>query len=186
MMKYTFYITAFCTFVLIQCTNNNNPFNITNGEIGSLTSQTTLKQLSTVFANDSIVPLSKSNPNDALQGDVEVFSKDGVKLLGLSPNNQNNPDATINTIRVYDSRYKTSKGLSMKSTFKDIKKNYEISGIQTSIDAVVIFLKDSDVFVTIDKKELPENLRYNPNLTIDPSQIPQGATFKYLMISWED
>ena len=74
----------------------------------------------------------------------------------------------------------------MKSTFKDIKDNYEISGIQTSIDAVVIFLKDSDVFVTIDKKELPENLRYNPNLTIDPSQIPQGATFKYLMISWED
>lgn len=185
-MKNAIIITALTTLLSIQCTSKKDAFTIANGEIGSLTSQTTLKQLSTVFANDSIVPLSKSNPNDALQGDVEVFSKDGVKLLGLSPNNQNNPDATINTIRVYDSRYKTSKGLSMKSTFKDIKKNYEISGIQTSIDAVVIFLKDSDVFVTIDKKELPENLRYNPNLTIDPSQIPQGATFKYLMISWED
>ena len=185
-MKNALIITALTTLLSIQCTNKKDAFIIANGEIGSLTSQTTVNQLRTVFANDSIVSLSKINPSDALQGDVEIFSKDGNKLLGLSPNNQNNPDATINTIRVYDSRYKTSKGLSMKSTFKDIKDNYEISGIQTSIDAVVIFLKDSDVFVTIDKKELPENLRYNPNLTIDPSQIPQGATFKYLMISWED
>ena len=47
------------------------------------------------------------------------------------------------------------------------------------------YLKDSDVFITIDKKQLPENLRYNPNLTIEASQIPQGATFKYFMIAWE-
>ena len=140
-MKNAFIITALTTLLSIQCTSKKDAFTIANGEIGGLTSQTTLKQLSTIFVNDSIVPLSKSNPSDALQGDVEVFSKDGIKLLWLSPNNQNNPDATINTIRVYDSRYKTSKGLSMKSTFKDIKDNYEISGMQTSIDAVVIFLK---------------------------------------------
>ena len=184
-MKYTFFIIAFCTFVLIQCTNNNNPYTITNGKIGTLTSQTTIKQLKTVFANDSIVPLSNSSPGDALQGEVEVFSKDGSKLLGLSPDNLNSPDATINTLRVYDPRYKTSKGLSINSTFKDIKDNYEVSGLQTSIDAVVIFLKDSDVFITIDKKQLPENLRYNPNVTIEASQIPQSATFKYFMIAWE-
>ena len=135
--------------------------------------------------NDSIVPLSNSSPGDALQGEVEVFSKDGSKLLGLSPDNLNSPDATINTLRVYDPRYKTSKGLSINSTFKDIKDNYEVSGLQTSIDAVVIFLKDSDVFITIDKKQLPENLRYNPNVTIEASQIPQSATFKYFMIAWE-
>jgi len=185
-MKNALIITALTTLLSIQCTSKKEAFTIANGKIGSLTSQTTVNQLRTVFANDSIVSLSNINPSDALQGDVEVFSKDGNKLLGLSPNNQNSPDATINTIRVYEARYKTSKGLSIKSTFKDIKDNYEISGIQTSIDAVVIFLKDSEVFVTIDKKELPENLRYNPNLTIDPSQIPQDATFKYLMISWED
>ena len=74
-MKYTFFIIAFCTFVLIQCTNNNNPYTITNGKIGTLTSQTTIKQLKTVFMNDSIVPLSNSSPDDALQGEVEVFSK---------------------------------------------------------------------------------------------------------------
>lgn len=185
-MKNAIIITALAALLSVQCTSKKDAFTITNGKIGTLTSQTTLKQLRTVFANDSIVPLARINPSDALQGDVEVFSKQGNKLLGLSPNNQMSPDATINTLRVYDSRYKTSKGLSIKSTFKDIKDNYEISGIQTSIDAVVVFLKDSDVFITIDKKQLPENLRYNPNLSIEASQIPQGATFKYFMISWED
>jgi len=133
-MKYPFFIIALCTFLLIQCTNNNNTHIISNGSIGSLTSKTPLNQIEGIFNN----------------------------------------------------RYKTNKGLSVESTFKDLKKNYEISGIQTSIDAVVIFLKDSDVFVTIDKKELPENLRYNPNLTIEASQIPKEATFKYFMIAWED
>jgi hypothetical protein len=184
-MKNAIIITALAALLSVQCTNKKDAFTITNGKIGTLTSQTTLKQLKTVFANDSIVPLSNSSPSDALQGDLEVFSKDGSKLLGLSPDIQNSPEATINNLRVYDSRYKTSKGLSIKSTFKDIKDNYEISGIQTLIDAVVIFLKDSDVFITIDKKQLPENLRYNPNLTIEASQIPQGATFKYFMIAWE-
>ena len=107
-MKNALIITALTTLLSIQCTNKKDAFTIANGEIGSLTSQTTVNQLRTVFANDSIVSLSKINPSDALQGDVEIFSKDGNKLLGLSPNNQNNPDATINIIRVYDSRYKTS------------------------------------------------------------------------------
>jgi hypothetical protein len=39
--------------------------------------------------------------------------------------------------------------------------------------------------LTIDKKELPEELRYNPSLKIDPSQIPDEATFKYFMIGWD-
>ena len=185
-MKYTFFIIAFCTFVLIQCTNNNNTHIISNGSIGSLTSKTPLNQIEGIFNNDSIVSVTTADKELGLLGDVEVYSKKGEKLLLLSPNNQNSADATINTIRVYDSRYKTNKGLSVESTFKDLKKNYEISGIQTSIDAVVIFLKDSDVFVTIDKKELPENLRYNTNLTIEASQIPKEATFKYFMIAWED
>ena len=185
-MKYPFFIIALCTFLLIQCTNNNNTHIISNGSIGSLTSKTPLNQIEGIFNNDSIVSVTTADKELDLLGDVEVYSKKGEKLLLLSPNNQNSGDATINTIRVYDSRYKTNKGLSVESTFKDLKKNYEISGIQTSIDAVVIFLKDSDVFVTIDKKELPENLRYNTNLTIEASQIPKEATFKYFMIAWED
>jgi len=51
---------------------------------------------------------------------------------------------------------------------------------------VVVFLENSDVFLTIDKKQLSENLRYNPSLEIEASQIPDDAKFKYFMIGWDD
>jgi len=50
---------------------------------------------------------------------------------------------------------------------------------------VVVFLKDSDIYITIDKQQLPENLRYDPNLSIKATQIPDNATFKYFMIGWD-
>ena len=65
-MKNAIIITALAALLSVQCTNKKDAFTITNGKIGTLTSQTTLKQLKTVFANDSIVPLSNSSPSDAL------------------------------------------------------------------------------------------------------------------------
>tara|TARA_B100000795_G_scaffold71256_1_gene50127 strand:- start:18488 stop:19039 length:552 start_codon:yes stop_codon:yes gene_type:complete len=183
-MKNTIFIAVLASLLFAQCTNKKDSFTIQNGRIGPVTSQTSIQQLDSIFTNDSIVPLGNRPGTQGLQGEVEVFSKDGTKLLRLSPDNENNPGATINTVRIYDARYKTVKGLSIKSTFKDLKDNYEITGIQTSIDAVVLFLKDSDIFITIDKKQLPENLRYNPSLTIETSQIPDNARFKYFMLAW--
>ena len=57
--------------------------------------------------------------------------------------------------------------------------------IETTIFTVVIFLEESDIFINIDKKELPENFRYNPNLVIDITNIPDEAKIKYFMLSWE-
>jgi hypothetical protein len=184
-MKNTIFIAVLASLLCAQCTNKKDSFTIQNGRIGPVTSKTSIQELDSIFANDSIVPLS--NIKDALgtQGEVEIFDKDGSKLLRLSPDDERSPNAVINTVRIYDARYKTDKGLSIKSTFKDLKDNYEISGIQTSIDAVVLFIKDSDIFITIDKKQLPENLRYNPSITIETSQIPDNATFKYFMLAWK-
>ena len=91
----------------------------------------------------------------------------------------------ISNFQFFDPRYKTDKGLNLNSTFKDIKTNYKISNIETTISTVVLFLEDSDFFINIDKKELPENLRYNPNLEIDITNIPDEAKIKYFMLSWK-
>jgi len=47
----------------------------------------------------------------------------------------------------------------------------------------VIFVKESDLYFTIDKSELPGNLRYGTS-TIEEVQIPGEAKIKYLMIGW--
>lgn len=49
----------------------------------------------------------------------------------------------------------------------------------------MVLLKDNDLYFTIDKKELPESLRYNANNNIEEVQIPDNAKVKYMMIGWD-
>lgn len=184
-MKKTIFIGVVAALLFVQCGKDSDPFNINTGSIGNLNSEIKIKQIDSIFAKDSIVKINSSPNALETQGEVEVYEKGGKKLLLLSPNDENDPNSTISNVQVFDSRYKTEKGLNSASTFKDVKANYTIENIQTTINAVVVFLKDSDIYLTIDKKHLPEELRYNMDAKIEASQIPDNASFKYFMIGWE-
>ncbi len=184
MLKKIIFI-VFVSFLFIECKEEKNPFLISNDAVGLLTRGMTIKKIDSVFSRDSIVKLYTQNDELPTQGEVEIFEKNGTKLLSISPITNNDPDALISNFQFFDPRYKTDKGLNLNSTFKDIKTNYKISNIETTISTVVLFLEDSDFFINIDKKELPENLRYNPNLEIDITNIPNEAKIKYFMLSWK-
>lgn len=184
-MKKTLLFGAFVALLFTQCGKKNNPFLIQKDAIGELTKEIQMKQIDSLFANDSIVKLNPIKDALGTQGEVEIYEKGGTKLLLLSPDNESDPNSLITNIQVFDARYATDKGLNNASTFKDIKANYTIADIETTINSVVVFLEGSDVFITIDKKQLPENLRYDPSVTVEASQIPDGATFKYFMVGWE-
>ena len=173
------------TLLFIQCKEEINPFLISNDSVGALTRGMTIKEIDSIFAQDSIVKLYAQNEELPTQGEVEIYEKNGTKLVSISPVTNNDPDALISNFQFFDPRYKTDKGLNLSSTFKDIKANYKISNIETTISTVVIFLEDSDLFINIDKNELPENFRYNPNLVIDITNIPDEAKIKYFMLSWK-
>ena len=173
------------TLLFIQCKEEINPFLISNDSVGALTRGMTIKEIDSIFAQDSIVKLYAQNEELPTQGEVEIYKKNGTKLVSISPVTNNDPDALISNFQFFDSSYKTDKGLNLSSTFKDIKANYKISNIETTISTVVIFLEDSDLFINIDKNELPENFRYNPNLVIDITNIPDEAKIKYFMLSWK-
>ena len=173
------------TLIFIQCKEEINPFLISNDSVGALTRGMTIKEIDSIFAQDSIVKLYAQNEELPTQGEVEIYEKNGTKLVSISPVTNNDPDALISNFQFFDPSYKTDKGLNLSSTFKDIKANYKISNIETTISTVVIFLEDSDLFINIDKNELPENFRYNPNLVIDITNIPDEAKIKYFMLSWK-
>jgi len=173
------------TLLFIQCKEEINPFLISNDSVGALTRGMTIKEIDSIFAQDSIVKLYAQNEELPTQGEVEVYEKSGTKLVSISPVTNNDPDALISNFQFFDPRYKTDKGLNLSSTFKDIKANYKISNIETTISTVVIFLENNDLFINIDKNELPENFRYNPNLVIDVTNIPDEAKIKYFMLSWK-
>ena len=173
------------TLLFIQCKEEINPFLISNDSVGALTRGMTIKEIDSIFAQDSIVKLYAQIEELPTQGEVEIYDKNGTKLVSISPVTNNDPDALISNFQFFDPRYKTDKGLNLSSTFKDIKANYKILNIETTISTVVIFLEDNDLFINIDKNELPENFRYNPNLVIDITNIPDEAKIKYFMLSWK-
>ena len=184
MIKKIFF-TGLMVFLFVQCAKEKDPFLISNKAVGNLTIGMKIKQVDSIFAMDSIVRLSPRQNQSSSFGELEIYEKSGKKLLLISPLNNYDPDALIENFQFFDDRYKTVKGLNINSTFKDIKENYEIANIETTLSTVLIFLKDSDLFINIDKKELPENFRYNPNLVIDVTNIPNEAKIKYFMLSWK-
>ena len=184
-MKKTILFGAIITLFFVQCGKDTNPYLIANGKLGDLNRQTQMKQIDSIFANDSIVKLNPIKSALGTQGEVEIYEKGGKKLMLISPENESDPKSIITNIQLFDERYATEKGLSVKSTFADVKANYEIAAIENAINSVVIFLKNSDIFITIDKKQLPESVRYNFNAKVEATQIPDTATFKYFMVGWD-
>ena len=117
--------------------------------------------------------------------EIEIYDKSGKKMLLLEPVQAFDSTSTVGFVQVIDPRFKTAKGLGPESTFKDIVENYNISRIENTLSAAVIFIDDINVYVTIDKKQLPAELRYDTQARIQASQIPDNAKIKYFMIDWD-
>jgi len=178
-------LLSLLTLLFVQCGNDKDVFLITKSDMGHLTKNVKINQLDSIYAQDSVVTLLPREIFLTKGGQVEIYEKGGAKLLLLSPKVDNDPESKISNIQIFDERYKTEKGLTLKSTFKDLKDNYTISSIQSTMMSVVISLVETDVYVTIDRQVLPENVRNEFGAKIEATQIPDTAPFKYFMVGWE-
>lgn len=155
-------------------------FTITNDNVGKLDKFSLVSDLESIYEQDSLAIDSM-----VLNGSkkIRVFEKGGKHLLTLTPNSEDSP--TIEHIRIHDPRFETEKGVSLESTFKDIKEEHDIKKVLTSMNNVLIILKDSRVYFTIGKEELPSSLRYASSANIEAVQIPDKAKIKYMMVAWD-
>ncbi|MBO6608031.1 hypothetical protein [Psychroserpens sp.] len=161
-----------------------DPFEISKQHIGLLTDSTQVKDLNMAFPQDSIVNAIKGDEFSGQDNDIHIYDKDGNELLVLTPSHALDSTAVIKSVRIMNDNYNTSKNISINSTFKDIKDNYKISSINNLINSVVISVNEINGSFTIDKKELPANLRFDMTLKIEAVQIPDHAKIKYFMIHW--
>lgn len=172
--------------VTISCKREQNPFEIAKQHVGLLTDSTQVKDLEAVFPNDSIVTHAGGDEFLGAKNDYVIFEKGGKKLLVLTPENALDSTSVIENVQIIDPRYKTAKNISTESTFKDISKNYKISKINNMINSILISVNELNASFTIDKKELPANLRFDMNLNIEETHIPDDAKIKYFFINWND
>lgn len=185
MKKYFLLIIGLSLGITSCQKDENNPFLITANQVGPVKRDIKINQLDSVFSEDSIVR-QKSGTREFLATDeIKIFEKGGKPLMILEPLQEFDSTSGIGYIRVLDPRYKTKSGLSTASTFKDIVAEYTISRIENTLNAAVVFLDEINAYITIDKKELPADLRYDTETKIRASQIPDDAKIKYFMIYWD-
>ena len=179
-------VVLFLSLVIVSCSpeKKQDPFLIAKHNVGTLTDSTKVSELELVFANDSVVKMNNTDGFTGQNRDYEVYDKTGQKLLVLTPEKFKDSSATITNIMVMDDRFKTDKNISKLSTFKDIQDSYKISNISNLIRTVVISVDEINASFTIDKSELPANLRFDMDATIEAVQIPDNAKIKYFMLHW--
>lgn len=175
---------AAAALTVVSCNNEKDPFLIEQGQVGNLSKTVQVKELDSVFALDSVVKIAVTEDQIVAGGDVEIYDKAGSLLLVLTPHAPKADTNTIQTIRIVDPRFKTEKGLTADGTYKTIKENYTVADIYSTLSSVVVNLNETDVYVVIDKDQLPESLRYTSN-KIEATQIPETAKFKFMMVSWD-
>ncbi|MEX0995810.1 MAG: hypothetical protein WDZ45_02030 [Flavobacteriaceae bacterium] len=184
-MKNTLIAFSIISLFLASCSKEKDPFLITTDAIGHLTKEMKVKQLDSIFAQDSIVKLEADSNLFSKSEQIEVYEKGGKKLLLLTPKSGQDPESKIAHIQLFDERYKTEKGIHLNSTFKDLKDNYTITSISSTMNSVVISIAETELYVTIDKEKLPEEIRNQFGAKVESKDIPDDATFKFLMVGWE-
>ena len=171
--------------LFVACDKTTDPFLITTNSAGLLTDSTMIRELKTVFINDS---LSRFIGGDEFTGNtntISVYEKEsGALLLELDPNSALDSLSTIRTVRIMDPRFKNQDGINTLSTFGDLNSNYSISSIQNTLRSLIISVDEINAYFTISKKELPEEMRYNMNKKIEAISIPESAKIKGFYLQW--
>jgi hypothetical protein len=177
-------LAALTMGMLVACGRDGDPYLIDANRVGPLTREIKINQLDSIFPNDSIVRNTTGNRFLNATNDIQVYDRDGSPLLILEPVQQFDSTSTVGYIQVLDPRFETIKGLNTESTFGEVVKNYSISRIENTLNSAVVFIDELNMYLTIDKKELPSSLRFDTDTRINASQIPDEAKIKYFMISW--
>lgn len=156
-------------------------FSIRKDGVGLVNQNTPFSEIATLYATDSVV--TDSVYSLAKGQRIRIFEKGGTELMSINASSDSIPG--IGNIRIHDPRFLTQNGIGLNSTFKDIKEQYEIKKVVTSLNNVVVFVEGIDLYFTINREELPASLRYTRDVNIEAVQIPDKARIKYLMMAWE-
>lgn len=169
-------VVLWVSVFLIQCEKENN-FLIGKGQVGKITSLTQVNELESIFTNDSLVTnLGEGDFADSPYDEYIVYDKKGNHLLTIIPKEQHDSTSTIESIQLFDKRYKTTTGLSLASSFKDIVDHHTVNKVESTFTTAVLFVDELDATITIDKKELGINDFGTQKIVLE--QIPDLAKIK--------
>ena len=147
MKKRTFPILIIILGLFWQCQQEKDrTFSIRKDGVGLVDQDTPFADIQSLYVADSVVIDSVYSLSTTQR--IRVFEKGGTHLLSITSSTDSVPG--IGNIRIHDPRYVTDNGIGLASTFMDVKDQYEIKKVVTSLSNVVVFVKDHDLYFTID------------------------------------
>jgi len=186
-MKKTFLITLVLTVLIsfMSCTKKDTFF-VGKGKVGTLVKSTQVKDLKKIFVNDSLVvnltdkPLEEGKNKYFTDDDTYlVYEKGGKHLLTIIPVKPHDSLSTLKSIEIFDNRYRTLKGISLFSPYKDINTAYVVN-ITNTLSSAHLDIDELNATMLIDKKEIGINT-FNRK-KIRPDNIPDLAKIKHFTI----
>lgn len=184
MKKKHLFAFLLAAFVISCQSENNSSFLIAKAQVGPLTKDSQVRALDSIFAKDSVVIQKKNNMFEK-GTEVVIFDKNGAVLLRLEPVQSFDSTSTIGNIEIIDPRYKTKTGVGISSTFKDLVANYTISRIENSLNSLIVFIDEINVYITLKKENLPASLRNRAGQPIKVGQIPDSTKISHFWIDWQ-
>ncbi len=169
--------------IIVNCKKENN-YLLAKEHVGKITSITEVYELKSIFEKDSLVShLGEGDFADSSYDEYLVYTKEGGHIFTIIPKEQHDSTSTIESIQVFDKKYKTLSGLGLSSTFKDISGNYTINKVESTFNNAILFVDELNATITITKKELGVNDFGTQKISL--AQIPDLAKIKALTF-WFD
>ena len=167
------------SLIFVQC-NSDKKFLITKNKLGDIQKNTTIDELDEMFENDSVIKLPENSP---VINKYKVYSENGTQIMTFNMDVDRDSIKGIENVKIFDKNYKTEKGLSTLSTFKDVMDNYSINKIEPTFSSAIVFIDEINATVALDKKDL--RIAEFDMKKINKDQIPDMANIKYITL-WFD
>ena len=186
-MKYLRSTIILLIVITTACSKKEvDPFLVSKNNIGFLNDSTQVKDLESIYINDSIVRFKPSANTFGNINDIDIFEKGGNHLLTLTAKQVLDSTSIIKVVRVLDPRFKTEKGITIESTFKDIKDNYNISSIDKTFRTMIISVNEINAFFNISKDNLPADMWFNTKDKVDVLQVPDDVKINAFFVQWPE
>lgn len=174
--------------ILSSCAKDNSTL-IARNQLGYITQRTKFSDIEQILKRDSVVIENATNPYGAnissTVKSIRVYDTSGQQTLLIKPAAGMDSLSAIKSIRVLTDKYKTKDGISLGSSYAEIKKHHDISNIQSSLKSVILTLKDINAFVSFDREVLPGDVRFDLDADIKKTMISDNAEINRFWLNFE-
>ncbi len=183
-MKKINVIVLICLAVFTISCNKQDEYLIAKNQIGLLSSETKAEEIQSILSKDVVeVDESSEQPATLVDKDevYQISNKEGKALLKVVTSiDKQDSIAKIKYVDILSNDYKTQKGVSLQSKYKEINKNYTINKVEVTLSTVILYIDELNLTITLDKKDLGiDAFDLNP---VSKEQISESAKIKSMTL----